>query len=106
MNSYPPGTPPGHATTHSWHGALHNASATIVFLSLSAACVVVAIRFAAIPGQRRWAVYSAATAITVLILIQGLTTEGLGGLLQRITIAVGWGWITLVALRLRSQTPE
>ncbi|EEP70428.1 hypothetical protein MCAG_00755 [Micromonospora sp. ATCC 39149] len=36
-----------------------------------------------------------------LTLIQGLGVEGYGGLYQRLTIAVGWGWLAALAWWLR-----
>ena len=64
-------------------------------------CFVVAVRFVLRPGQRLWAAYSAATGVAVLTLIQGLGVEGYGGLYQRLTIAIGWGWLAALALWLR-----
>jgi hypothetical protein len=75
--------------------------ALVVFLALPVLCFVLAVRFMLRPGQRLWAAYSAATGVAVLALIQGLGVEGYGGLYQRLTIAVGWGWLAALALWLR-----
>ncbi|XVQ15699.1 DUF998 domain-containing protein [Spirillospora sp. CA-255316] len=103
-NGYPPGTPPGPVTHTTLHGTLHNAFSIVVFLSLAAACLVLAARFATERGGRLWMLYSAATGVALPALqplLNALTpaTDD-SGLIQKITIAVGWGWIALVAIRL------
>lgn len=81
----------------------------LVFAALAAACLVFARRFAGW-GERGWAIYSAVTGVLIVI---GFFLSGqafaqvpgllqIGGLLQRLTIAVGWGWLTLLAIHLRS----
>jgi hypothetical protein len=102
-NGYPPGTPVGAPTTHSWHGAAHNIASMVVYLALPPLCILLAVRFALRPGQRMWAAYSAASGVAVLTLIQGMSVEGYGGLYQRLTIAVGWGWLAMLALWLRGR---
>jgi hypothetical protein len=104
-DGYPPGTPSGHATTHTWHGAAHNVAGLVVFLALPALCFVVAAWFARRERRWLWAAYSAATGIAMLVLIQGLSIEGHAGLYQRLTIATGWSWLTAFALHLRRRTP-
>jgi hypothetical protein len=97
-----PGLPPGRPTVqHTWHGTAHNVASAVVFLALPALCFMLAVRFGLRPGQRLWAAYSVATGVAVLALIQGLGVEGYGGLYQRLTIAVGWGWLAALALWLR-----
>jgi hypothetical membrane protein len=97
-DGHPSGGPTGQ---HSWIGNAHNIASTVVFLALPVLCFVLAVRFVLRPGQRLWAAYSAATGVAVLALIQGLGIEGYGGLYQRLTIAVGWGWLAALALWLR-----
>lgn len=89
------------------HGVLHDLSSTPVFLGLPAACLVVAYRFVK-SGHRAWAGYSLATAIASLTCFV-LTSRGfaqdptfvpIGGLLQRLTLAIGWAWFTALALYL------
>jgi hypothetical membrane protein len=93
-----PQTPPD------WHGTAHNIASAVVFLALPALSFILAIRFALRPGQRWWAAYSAATGLAVLTLIQGLSVAGYGGLYQRLTIAVGWGWLAVLAWWLRGRS--
>jgi len=105
-DGYPSGGP---TERHTWHGTAHNVASMVVFLALPVLGFVLAVRFASRPGQRWWAAYSAATGVAVLTLIQGLSVEGYGGLYQRLTIAVGWGWLAVLAWWLRgqsSQTPQ
>jgi hypothetical protein len=64
-DGFPPGTPLGRPDTVSWHSALHFVSAGVAFLSLIAACFVLASRSAAL-GQRGWAGYSMATGVVFL----------------------------------------
>jgi hypothetical protein len=89
------------------HGALHDAFSAFVFLALPVACCVLAYRFA-VSGRKGWAVYSVATAVAFLT---GFVLAGLGfsqhpgfvpigGLLQRLTIVVGWAWLTALAVHL------
>ncbi|MEV0381053.1 DUF998 domain-containing protein [Nonomuraea sp. NPDC050643] len=106
VSGYPPGTPA--QGVHTWHGALHDMPfSLLVFASLAAACFVFARRFAGW-GERGWAVYSAVTGAVFLIgfFLAGMgfaQVDGLveiGGLLQRLTIVAGWGWLTLLAIHL------
>jgi hypothetical protein len=90
---------------HSWHGNAHNVASMVVFLAVPALCFVLAVRFALHPGQRLLAAYSTASGVAVLALIQRLGVEGYGGLYQRLTIAVGWGWLTVLAVSLRGRQP-
>jgi hypothetical protein len=109
-NGYPPGTPPGPVTHTTLHGTLHNAFSTVVFLSLAVACLVLAARFAAQPGGRLWTLYSAATGVALPALqpLLNALTPGTddSDLIQKITIAVGWGWIALVAIHLIIRLPR
>jgi hypothetical protein len=95
------------------NGSLHTAFSMVVFIALPAACFVLAGGNVA-RGSIGWAVYSAATGV---LFVAGLVFTSIGffqatqsqphrqlaavaGLLQRITIATGWGWLTLVAVHL------
>jgi hypothetical protein len=90
------------------HGMLHTFFSMQVFATLSAACVVYARSFVD-SDQRTWAAYSASTGALVpagiLLFGHALAREdGLGkvaGLIQRLTIAIGWSWLTALALHVR-----
>jgi hypothetical protein len=78
----------------------------VAFVALTAACLVLARRFAGDPAWRGWAGYSIVTAILVVVFfIAADVAANAGpnapaGILQRLSIIIGWGWIALVALRL------
>lgn len=105
-DGYPEGTPPGPAIETTLHGALHNAVSMVVFLALAAACLVFARRSATVTKERGWAVYSALTALALPALqpiLHAVTPDDVPvtGMIQKITIAVGWGWAALMASKLR-----
>jgi hypothetical protein len=107
VSGYPPGTPDFSDTYTSLHAALHDLFSVPVFVALPAACAVLAWRFAGW-SRRGWAIYSAVTAVGLVVAFV-LTTIGfgqaaglveLGGLFQRITLTLGSVWLTLLALYL------
>lgn len=112
VSGYPPGTP-DLLLNPTAHGALHDQFSLIGFLALTVACFVFSYRFAR-QGERGWALYSAVTGILFPVGIvlasaafsqdQGLVT--FGGLLQRVTVTIGWTWLTLLAIHLLKSMPE
>jgi Protein of unknown function (DUF998) len=110
---YPPATP----AQHSLPGLVHGLAITLAVGCLSAACLVMARRFAVDPAWRGWARYSTLTGLLVATgyvataVVTGLDQAGVlpnapGGLLQRGMIITGLAWIVLVAVRLlRQQQP-
>jgi hypothetical membrane protein len=103
------GYPPGEPSTPTLHGVLHMLLSLVAFIALPAACFVLARRFAGDPVWRGWAFYSIATGILVVVffiitdLVASLNPNGPAGLFQRLSIIIGWGWISLLALRLMSK---
>lgn len=104
INGYPLGTP-DLPLQYSRAGRLHRLFSALVFIGLPAACFMFA-RFFAKRGQRTWAVYSRATGITFLMMFV-VTTLGFvqvggvarfAGLFQRVTLTIGFVWLTLLAL--------
>lgn len=101
VSGYPPGTPavPDEATVA---GTLHNLFAAAAFLSLGAACFVLA------AGGRRWALYSVLSGVALLAtfivsgigLAQADAVVDVAGLWQRISMIIGWVWLTVLALGL------
>ncbi len=83
------------------HGSLHILVSIASFAALGAAGFVFARRFG---GWRGFGLYSIASGLAVIVLF--VLTQvvgqplGIAGLVQRTTIAVGWVWIVLVAIRL------
>jgi hypothetical membrane protein len=111
LGYYPPGTS---SSTQTLHGMLHGINAPLAFGSLTAAIFVLARRFASDPAWRNWGLYSLITGILCIVSFiaclatavldkQGTLPNSPTGLLERIAIIVGWGWIALVALRLLLQ---
>lgn len=112
---YPPdvhGIPP-----KTLHATIHGLAGLVVFSSVAAACFVMARRFAGDPTWKGWTLYSVVSGLVVVVFFvastatsvldeNGVLPNGPTGLLQRIAIFAGWGWITLLAARLRrSHTP-
>jgi hypothetical protein len=96
--------PPIEPTTH---GVVHDLVSLVVFSILPVACFVFARRFAR-SGEPRWAMYSAITGIVlavgfiaILIAFNAKTPlSQSGGLIQRLWIVVGWGWLSLLAAQM------
>ncbi len=103
--AYPPGA--SHQIQPSLHSTLHDLSSVVVLAALPAACLVFSRRFAA-RGERGWATYSAGSGVVFAVgfilasagFNQAETLIDVAGLLQRIAIAVGWGWLALLAVHL------
>ena len=112
VSGYPPGTP-AVLLNPTAHGALHDQISVVGFLALTAACFVFTYRFAR-QGERGWAFYSAVTGILFPVGIvlasaafsQNQSLVAFGGLLQRITVTIGWTWLTLLAVHLLKPLTE
>jgi hypothetical protein len=109
---YPLATPTAPGRT--LHGVLHDLFGTPVFLGLPVACCIVAYRLAT-AGRKGWAAYSIGTAVaflagfvlTGMALAQPPLIPSVGGLLQRLTIIIGWTWLAALAAHLlRLVRPE
>ncbi|SDJ95612.1 Protein of unknown function [Nonomuraea jiangxiensis] len=107
VSGYPPGTPDQMAEYSSVPALLHDLLSMPGFAALACACVVFAVRFA---GTRRllWACYSAVSAGAFAVMLE-LSTLGFdqtaslvayGGLFQRISVTMGWAWLTFLAAHL------
>src|SRR5215470_6729074 len=81
---YPPGARAGVATLH---GQVHTLFAMITITALASGCFVLARRFAAEPGWRRWAVLAAAAGVSTIVFITAFGAAGghggLAGLWER-----------------------
>ncbi len=105
VSGYPLGTPDLLPET-TLRGSLHDAFSLFGFVCLAAACLVLTVRFAR--TERRWAVYSALTAVVFAAAMQSATLAfgqdpGLvdfGGLLQRVALLTGFAWTAAVAVHL------
>lgn len=108
------GYPPGVAPTYGLAGLIHAIAVTIFFGCLCALCFVLARYREDDPAWKGWAPYSritgvlaplcyvAASALTTLDMT-GILPNAPGGLVQRIAIISGFGWLMLLALRLLRQ---
>jgi hypothetical protein len=113
ISGYPSGTPdaPSDPTPT---GAMHNIAALPIFLGIPAATLGRAWRFHQ-AGRRGWELYSAATGVSTLI---GMALFGAGfsqasprltdraGLVQRATIATGFGWLTALSAQALLRSPH
>jgi hypothetical protein len=106
VSGYPPGTP-DRLSRNSWHGALHDLFSLLGFVALAAACFVFG-HWLAERGKRGWALYSAVSGLVFAVAFV-LSSAGfaqvaglvdLAGLLQRVAVAVGFCWLTLLAVQL------
>lgn len=109
---YPPGAHMGGPQT--LHGTIHGLAGLFCFSLLAAASFVVARRFVGDPNWKGWALYSIITGMVIIVGFiastavsvldeRGILPGGPTGLIQRISIIAGWGWIALLALRLLSK---
>ena len=105
LNGYPSGTPliP---TERTIHGILHDLFGIPFFLGLPITGFVFGRLFTR-RGHRSWAVYSTISGFAMfavfffarLSLRPGFEEmAGLFGLFQRITVSIGWAWLTLLAV--------
>ncbi|MEW9531773.1 DUF998 domain-containing protein [Microbispora sp. NPDC049125] len=112
------GTVPAHPTVH---GQIHGYAPFAVFLSLAALSFVLARRFAGEAAPRVWMWYSIATGILVpATFMAGAATYDFvtqtghnHGVWQRISLAIGFAWLGVLAVRLmrehagsRRETPS
>jgi hypothetical protein len=103
---YPPNAPLVLAQ-YTVHGHLHDAVSALVFLGIPAACFVFTRRFVG-TGERGWAVYSLLTGLGMLVFFvlaavgfeQNAVLVSVAGVVQRLSIAIGFTWIAVLAIRL------
>ena len=111
LGYYPAGTS---SSIQTLHGTIHGANAPLAFGSLTIAIFVLARRFASDLAWRGWGLASLLTGVIFVgtfiacIVVAVLDENGVilnspTGLLERVSIIIGWGWIALVALRLLRQ---
>lgn len=94
---FPAGVPEPAGT--SWHARVHDIAPALAVDSVIVACFVFVRRFAGLQ-LRGWQVYSAATAVAVLVLTGW---PSLNGISVRLAVAVtlALAWITAIAVHLR-----
>ena len=105
VSGYPPGTPDA-LTRPTRTGIAHNLAAVPVFAGLPAAALASGWRSWR-AGQRRFGLYGAATAVTMLSAMalagagfgQSPRLISLGGMFQRVSIITGFAWLTALSAR-------
>jgi hypothetical protein len=111
VSGYPPGTPDA-LPAPSRAGTAHNLAALPVFFGLPAAALACGWRSWRV-GQRRFGLYSAGTAVTMLGTMalagagfgQSPRLVDLGGLFQRASIISGLAWLTSLSIRALQRVP-
>ncbi|NGO12054.1 DUF998 domain-containing protein [Streptomyces sp. HC44] len=102
VSGYPVGTP-DQLLRPTRAGSLHDVFSLIGFLALTAACFVFALSNS--PG---WVLYSIASGVlfaTTMALANAAFSQhrrwvDLGGLIQRVSLTIGFAWQTLLAVRI------
>jgi hypothetical membrane protein len=103
--------PAGIQRSSSLHGIIHDIAGLCIFISSSAACFVVARRFAGEPDRTGWTRYSRVTGVLIPTffmignVLAGLDFAGIvsgapGGLFQRMALISAFAWLALLALHL------
>jgi hypothetical membrane protein len=85
---------------HTWHGVVHALMAVVIFFIATPVAGLATAR--RLRGQRRFARYTALTAVgTPVLLVATFVSGSLLGLAERIVIAVVLAWLTSLACWLR-----
>ncbi|WP_327048445.1 DUF998 domain-containing protein [Microbispora sp. NBC_01189] len=100
VSGYPPGTP-DLLQDSTRQGVLHSLFSLVGFVALTAACFV----FAG-SGTPGWAIYSVASgvlfaatmALATAAFAQKESLVDLGGLIQRVSVTIGWAWLAVLAV--------
>ena len=112
VSGYPPRSP-DILLNPTAYGALHNQISLLGFLALTRACFVFSYIFAT-QGKRGWAMYSVVTGVlfplgiilSSMAFSQNVSLVAFGGLLQRLTVTIGWTWLTSLAIHIRKSVTE
>ena len=95
---FPAGAPDGMPTSLSTHAIVHGVGFSLAVACLVAATLVFTRRFVV---RRSWPLAAYSIISGVVILVMGTSAPGDGASLRyAIASAVGWAWVTIVALRL------
>jgi len=110
---YPPGAPGGVPTAMSPRSAVHYTAGLVASFANVASAILIARQFGRDPRSARWARGVGLTAALIFILYvatviagsDGPSLEAVAGLIQRVWILVGFGWLALLALRSLERVP-
>jgi hypothetical membrane protein len=105
VDGFPPGTPPGVPATLSTSALIHLAAGGIGFLTLAAACFVVARAL----SRRKQSPMARLSFISGIVVLVGFLTPvaipnssaGIAGIW--LTVVVGWAWLAVTSTRLMRQ---
>lgn len=100
---FPPGTPDGMPARLSTQAMVHGLGFMVAFGSLTAACLVVARRFAT-DGRPSWAAYTVASAV-VAVALAGWPDQDGASVRYALASVVAFGWLTAMAARLIADLP-
>lgn len=96
QNGFPAGTPDGPALATSLHGLVHSIAAAVAFTALAGACVVLVVRSV----KRRAILPAIANGLVAIVLLLPMSPTWFS--LQMAFLGLlGFGWVTVYALRLR-----
>ncbi|MFS8100463.1 DUF998 domain-containing protein [Lentzea alba] len=104
LNGYPPGSPA--VSEYTWHGLLHDLFAVPTFVGWPIACFVLARRF------RPWFSITSGVLFVLMFVLTNAAfaqTPGLvefGGLFQRLTITIGFTWLTVFGAAMLVKRPD
>ena len=103
---FPSGAPPGPAMPMSGHATLHAIGFFISMLSMIIDSFVFARRFRAL-RQRSWVIYCIASGVTVPVLIAlSIVMVSWAGVIVAFAGAVAFGWVSVLAVRLRAELAQ
>ncbi|MCU1583684.1 MAG: hypothetical protein JWM49_240 [Microbacteriaceae bacterium] len=108
MNGFPPGTPPGHATTGSVHGFLHFVTGGLGFIGLIAGCFVLSRRFF-VSGNRVLGAFSIVTGGFFLLAFVGIASGSTSAVIVlgfTAAVILAWIWLAVTAAHLRNATTQ
>ena len=102
----PGGYSAGVPLEQTWHGVAHDFVALFAFLALPGAMFVMARRFR--DDGSRWALYSVLSGVGMLTAFVGIFVANAVlpdwvGLVQRVSIIIGFGWVAQVCWRFRQE---
>jgi hypothetical membrane protein len=102
---FPAGAPAGNPTNYTWHAMVHTVAFFVAFISLIAACLVLARRFSG-AGRRAWAAYCVASALLPIPLIALSMAMGGSGVPLIVMGAITSGWVAVLPVRLMTESPS
>jgi hypothetical protein len=98
-DGFPAGTPAGAPTTMSWHMLVHNAGGSLTFLTMIAACFVLARAFG-----RPWKTLGRVSGVAFAVgLVWAITGGAAGSLTLFFGVVIAWSWQSAGLVKLSQQ---